>query len=156
MIGNLKKKSLINKERGFTLLEITVAVAILGVGLTTLIAAQANLINRYLEEKRLFQASLYAQYLMTFIELDKNPPELGTKTDRLYSELNEHGYFKDLENKNLRKDIKDWTVKKTVTPFNFLEYEDIMRRIDLEISWGKKEGSYSIVYYKRPTQNNSQ
>jgi prepilin-type N-terminal cleavage/methylation domain-containing protein len=156
MIGSLKKKIKINQEKGFTLLEITVAVAILGVGLTTLIAAQANLINRYLEEKRLFQASLYAQYLMTFIELDNNPPELGTKTDRLYSELNEHGYFKDLKNKNLRKEIKDWTVKKTVTPFDFLEYEDIMRRIDLEISWGNKEGSYSIVYYKRPTQNNSQ
>jgi prepilin-type N-terminal cleavage/methylation domain-containing protein len=150
------KRSNIRQEKGFTLLEITVAVAILGVGLTTLIAAEANIINRYLEEKKLLQASLYAQYLMTFIEIDKDPPELGTKTDRLYGKLNEHGYFKDLESDNIRNDLKDWTVKKTVTPFDFQDFQDIMRRIELEITWGKKQGSYTIVYYKRPTQNNSQ
>ena len=91
-------------EKGFTLIEISIAVLILGLALTTLIGLQTRVVDLYSYERNLTKAGLYAQYLMTHIELEKDPPEEGSIKESLSNRLTELGYFDDHPTEDIEKD----------------------------------------------------
>ena len=64
---------------GFTLLEVLVAVTILGVGLVSLLGLHVGNLARLDEDRRITEATLLAQGLMTEIESGP-PPALGVET----------------------------------------------------------------------------
>ncbi len=64
---------------GFTLLEVLVAVTILGVGLVSLLGLHVGNLARLDEDRRITEATLLAQGLMTEIE-SGTPLALGTET----------------------------------------------------------------------------
>ena len=146
MFSNNKNSS------GFTIVEIAVAVAILGIALTTLISLQTRMLDTYLNEKARTRAGFFGQYIMSLIEIDE-APEPGVDSGALRSKLEELGYFEENKFGIKAQDISSWNYQIETTSEAFQIIEDAYRRIDLTISWGEsEEESFNLVYYvKSPT-----
>ena len=146
-------------EGGFTLVEIAVAVVILAVGMTTLISIQTQQLAAYLHERNLFKASLYAQYIMTALEIEEELPDEGSDSGDLESLLRELGYFEyEPSGKATVKqedEVDGWRWEQQVESRPVFEIEDALRRIVLTIHWGEKKSSkMKLVYmaYVSPEQ----
>lgn len=135
---------------GFTLLEIAVAISILGIGLATLVTLQTRYIAAYeLESDRTF-ATLTAQYILT--KLEQNPESLvaGTVGGALKSRLEQDGYYdykSDLVKSEDHEHLDAWTYQLSIRPQDVPPNEDVLRRIDLTITWDG--GDLSFVYFVR-------
>jgi prepilin-type N-terminal cleavage/methylation domain-containing protein len=135
-------------ERGFTLIEISVSVAILGAALGTLIVLHTRMLNAYVEEQNAVQGSFFAQYLMTVLEAKAELPEPGTKESSLEEALEEAGYFSGDPLDEKAEVPKHWTCREEVTSIDLPLIEDALRRIDLSVSWGLgEEQSFNLVYF---------
>jgi prepilin-type N-terminal cleavage/methylation domain-containing protein len=135
---------------GFTLVEVAIAVAILGVSLATLLTLQTRYIRIYLSEENQTRAALYAQYLMTMLDLAEELPEAGTKSGPLLDVLQQQGYFDKNVPPQEKERLKEWDYDQTVTSEDYGDAVDIMRRISLKLSWGPSESeSFSLIYYVR-------
>jgi prepilin-type N-terminal cleavage/methylation domain-containing protein len=144
------------KDAGFTLIEIAIAVAILGVGLTTLISLQTRYTEDYIYEKHLTQAALYAQFLMTMIEVSQEPPSLGSDSEDLESALNEHNFFGaglDEESQAAKDAIAGWKVTTEVSPLEIDQIDNLVNRIELTVSWSESpRDTFSLVYFAPSTE----
>ena len=138
---------------GFTLIEVAVAVGLLGIALTTLIGLQTAYADRYLYERNLTRAALYAQYLLTVMEIDPNLPDDGNSDQDLASALSDGGYFEDEAGEAVqqeRDELSSWKVIRQVEKISIDPIEDAMRRVDLTIRWSDAAlDRFSIVYYIR-------
>lgn len=133
---------------GFTLVEIAVAVAVLGLALTSLIGLQTRMLDTYYNEHRRIQASLYGQYLMTMIEAGPEVPEVETKEGKLRTLLDEKGYFDNEDSFGGKDPMKGWNYQMTVSSIDLPLLADALRRIDLSISWGEGEDEqFALVYF---------
>lgn len=135
----------IRSAAGFTLVEVAVAVAILGLGLATLVSFQTRLLDTYVQEKSLLKATLAAQYMMSFVEIEKEPPEPGEQETDLLGALREKGYFDDVPESGtaLETEFRNWKLVTKVTSVDYAEFLDILRRVELSVIWG--EGSTERV-----------
>jgi general secretion pathway protein I len=61
----------VERNNGFTLLEVMIALAIIGIALVTLIGLQTRTIQLAERQQRVTQATLLAQEKMTEIEIDR-------------------------------------------------------------------------------------
>jgi len=146
-------KNTLNNDHGFTLIEVAVAVFILGLAFTQLVAWQTRELDLYINERSRIKAALYAQYLMTILEVQDQAPELGAQDGKLEDELREEGYFDtdELNDKSVSTEIADWTYKRTVSKIDISKYKnDALRRIEMEISWGDSANqSFTLIYFIR-------
>ena len=166
--NKLAKKGFLS-EQAFTLVEVAVAVAIAGIGLATLIVLQTRIINTYAFERNLTKAVLYAQYVMTFVEIDAKKAEYGISEGDLVSILDDFGYFQtdDELSKNERESLEEWRYIKEIEKEDFglgdmiaslipgagKEIE-IARRVRLTISWGPGSSQmFTLVYFTRKESN---
>jgi prepilin-type N-terminal cleavage/methylation domain-containing protein len=140
-------------ESGFTLLEVAIAISMLGLALVTLIGLQSRITDNYVRERNLTKAALYAQYLMTLIETDTKLPSEGSTDSDLSDALREAGYFEVLDGKERQREmdaINGWHLTRRVTLMGIPPVEDALRRIDLIVSWGPAPGdSFPLVYMIR-------
>lgn len=136
-------------QAGFTLVEIAVAVAILGLALTTLIGLHTRMLDTYYNEKNRTKSAFLAQYVMTMLEVSADPPDTGTKEDPLFSRLEEIGYLDTEEERSeIRKQFEGWTITQEVTSIDLPLIEDALRRVDVLISWGPtQDETFSLVYF---------
>ena len=137
-----------SSEKGFTLVEIAIAVAILGLAFTTLISLHTKMLNSYGIEKNRNQAAMIGQYIFTMLEVAPAPPEVGADNGNLKSKLQDLGYF-DTDNEKWKSDdIDDWQFTQTVVSEGLLDIQDVYRRIELKISWGNgSEDSFDLIYF---------
>ena len=140
------------ESAGFTLIEIAVAVSILGASLATVIALNTRLLDTVSREQNLLRASLYGQYILTFIEIAPAPPEVGVDEGEHTDRLKRIGYFQGDALETLADRLQGWRYSETVTAVDFGEFPDIMRRIDLAISWdtGPRDQLTLVLYLKSP------
>jgi type II secretion system protein I len=112
---------------GFTLLEVLVAVAILGAGLTVLLGAVNRNLIMASESKNLSIAGLLAQRKLAEIELE-GYPEIGQ----------EQGQFEEAPEFN-------WFL--SVVPYQIANLDTEIRIVILRITWdeGKKDFQVSIA-----------
>ena len=135
-------------ESGFTLIEVTVAVALLGAALTVIVGLQTRLVDTMIQERHLFRASLYAQYVLTFLDVDIFPPDPGTTKGSLEDLLQKKGFFEDDSQQSAKSDIKRWTFVQNVQSIDFGDFKDVLRRIEFTTRWGEGSGEQtSFVYY---------
>lgn len=133
---------------GFTLVEIAVAIAILGIAMTTLIALQSRLVVNYIKDRELTRAVLVAQYIMTMIEVQKNDPDIGSTSGSLETLLEEYDYLNDKSTTEEKKLFKNWTYEQTVASIDIHEDMDKLRRVDLTIKWDKElDSQYQLTYF---------
>ena len=141
-------------ESGFTLVEIAISVAILGLALVTLIVMQTRFLDIHSREKNYTRATLYAGYLLTLIEVSPDVPPTGSSSVDLFEALEDAGYFDDsagkLGSQSPEESLKGWTYEKQVTGVDIPPFEDILRRIDLTIRWGESERDrFTVVYFAK-------
>lgn len=113
----------INKDSGFTLLEVMVAVAIIAIALTAVLGSQSQSVSLASEAKFHTMAALLAQNKMAEIRL-KKPDDLISGSGDFGEDF--PGYL--------------WQVTlSSVTLDNMEDITDRLTQIDLEISWGEDE-----------------
>lgn len=142
-------------ESGFTLVEILVAVFLLGIGLTTLIGMQSNYINAYTTEANKTRAALYANYIMTFSEINPVSPDIGSDTGDLKDKLSGLGFFDvdqlKSDNTDILQDIAGWTYTINVSGVDIGPVPGLLKRIDLRVQWSENPGdSFNLVYFYAP------
>ncbi|MCC6932693.1 MAG: prepilin-type N-terminal cleavage/methylation domain-containing protein [Deltaproteobacteria bacterium] len=147
--------------RGFTLVELAIAVAITGLSLVSLVALQTRIIANYSKENSLTRAVLYAQYLMAFVEIDAKTKEVESSGGNLLDALSKRDFFNDYDGSEAERErIADWEYLLEVEKedFGLGDYIvqflpdkkdiDIARRIRLTISWGSSSAEqYTITYF---------
>ena len=135
-------------SRGFTLIEVAVAVALLGASLTTLIGFQTRLIDNYVAERNMLRATMAAQYLITFVEVESDPPEPGKIEGDLIDALRDKGYFDGDSLDGFDKTFAGWTYKIETTSVDYAEFTDILRRIEISVIWdGGARDRVSLVMF---------
>lgn len=137
-----------NRPAGFTLIEVALAVAILGVGLVTIIGLQTNYAKLYARERMLMRAALYAQYLMSVLDADDDFPEESVGQKDLAPVLESAGYFDEdsAERKVDAQALDGWRYELQLTRIGVPPIEDALERIDMVISWGEGE-QFRLVYF---------
>ncbi len=140
---------------GFTLIEVAISIAILGVGLATLIGLQTRMMDNFSRERDLFQATLAAQFLIGLIEIEPDPPEPGDSEGDLSETLRKEGYFDELgENQaHFESRFAGWKLENHVTSVDYGEFQDILRRVELVIRWGERDREkLSLVLFSNTPQ----
>jgi general secretion pathway protein I len=126
-------KQRIFNNRGFSLMEVMFALALIGIALTTLLASQSQGLSLANEAKFYTTAAFLAQGKMAEIEI--------AETDSI---TNDSGDFGD--------DYPDytWEVEINSTSIEMLEeYADRFKQIDLHVYFGEnKVYQYDIRLYK--------
>lgn len=136
---------------GFTLIEVSVAVALLGAALTVIVGLQSRLVDTMIQERSLFRASLYAQYILTYLDVDVYPPEAGSTKGDLEELLEKRGFFDDDMMKFVRTDMKRWSYSQDVQSIDYAVFQDVLRRITLTIRWGPGVGDETSFVYFMPS-----
>ena len=80
-------------QKGFTLVEIAIAVAILGLAFSTLVGLHTKMIDTYNLERNRNIAALTGQYMLALLDVAPEPPEVGTDNGNLRNRLQDYGYF---------------------------------------------------------------
>ena len=148
------------RSAGFTLVELAIAVAITGLALVSLVALQTRVVGNYARENNLTRAVLYAQYLMTFVEVDARDKEVEQSSGNLVDLLTKRDYFSDLDHSEAERElIADWEYSLEVEKEDFglgaliAEYlgngkqVDIARRIRLIVKFGAGLADRYIITY---------
>lgn len=136
-----------NDSAGFTLVEIAVAVAVLGLALTTLIGLQTRMLDTYYNEHKRIEASLYGQYVFSLIEVSGDTPEPGAKSGPLENLLDEYGFF-EKDPPAFKRNLKGWQYELVVESLDIQQLRDVLRKLTLTISWGETEDeSFSLSYF---------
>ena len=141
-------------ESGFTLVEIAVSVAILGVALVSLIGLQSSMMQTYVNEQNRFQAALSLQYVASLLETEPQPPEIGYKSEDFEKTLDELGFFdSDQATQKSLFRFEGWEFEQNVEgiglPTDREELaEDAIRKISLRVVWGPTEDEqFTLVYF---------
>ena len=122
-----------NSLRGFTLLEVMVAMAIIAIALTAVLGSQSQSLSLASEAKFSTTAALLAQSKMAEIEAE-NPEDLASDSG------------------DFGEDYPGYRWDKSVNDVTFDEPEgisDYLKRIDLIISWEERQQyEYRLRLYK--------
>lgn len=128
------KSEKFHNTRGFTLLEVMVAVALLAVALTTLLGSQSQSISYANTAKFETMAALLAQSKMSEIALHD---ESSLSSD----------------SGNFGEDYPGYTWKASVTDISFEGSDEIanyLKQIDLTVSWGVYSYNSRLYQYVVP------
>jgi len=138
-----------SRNRGFTLIEVAISIAILGVALTTLVSLQAGYLRNLTNDRNLVRAALIGQYLLAIVEADDNFPKPGANERELLPTLEKSGYFDENEEvAAIKGDFEGWRLRREVTNVGIPPMEDALRRIVIEIIWGDTQSeSFSLTYF---------
>ena len=121
----------ISKNRGFTLLEVMVAVAIIAIALTALLGSQSQSVSYANSAKFETMAALLAQKKMSEMVI-QDPASLTSA----------NGDFGD--------DYPGYTWEATVSDVSLEGAEDILKylkQIDLTVAWGGQSYSIRLFHY---------
>jgi type II secretion system protein I len=117
-------------HRGFTLLEVMVAVAFIGIAMMALLSLHQNNLNSVIQAQDLTRASMLAQQLMSTAEASRFPPPGWTRGDFSRDYPGQYDYFR-------------WEREVDVMP----EFPD-MRRVSVTIRYGHSFGrSFRVVEF---------
>lgn len=139
---------LVQKERGFTLLEVIVSLVILAVALLGFHQGQSSSVRLSMRSEKLAQATELAQQKMTEIELQLRKKNLGTFQEEEKGEFKEEAFKEFKWNRKLEKVNLSCFLPKPQTEkegqqgyYAIAEkyFENSMRKIKVTVEW--QEGS---------------
>lgn len=156
MCTTLKNKN----EFGLTLIEVLVAVLVLGMSISTIFGLQSSILRRTLQDKNQRTAMLLARTILAKIEID--PDEFSTQDTSMTAahfikqKIGDYGYdkesLKEAENYDVFLTIKN----QEVPIFSEESGLDIaeMKEIRLKIYWGEADDeSIEVVLYTKEKDN---
>jgi general secretion pathway protein I len=141
----MKTMSRLNKEkpysfdmcRGFTLLEVMIAIAILAVTLTVLYGSQSQSLSLATEAKFNTTAAFLSE--LKLAELEGGVTELNA----------DEGDFEDFSDFHWKIEVEDAIFDE---PEALQDLEDILKQVRLTISWSSSSFSHTIIAYIREEQ----
>jgi len=149
IVGQINKKARGNSERGFTLIEITLAILVLAGSFTVILGLLSSATQRAVRDKNSQSAMLLARRILAAIETSKDIPNTGVQEDpanRLLATLmpgieENSPELEDGKIFNARMTTEDWPVG---------EDKDSLVRISLVLSWSDSPGDSFYVTYFMP------
>lgn len=138
--------------RGFTLIEISIAIVVLAIGLVTLLGLQSSAIDRSIRDRNKQQAFLIARMVMAAIESEKDILDPKILTGTAYEVLNGLGsnppQSEELEGSplELQTELK---IEEFIVPIpdpNTGVIEELMKRVTVTVGWDASD-AVQLVYY---------
>jgi prepilin-type N-terminal cleavage/methylation domain-containing protein len=143
------------KQRGFTFVEITVALALLATAATILMGMQGAAVRRTIRDSNAQAAMLVARRIMASIEILKDSEfMISTQSDGpvrdLLQQLNIIGIGERSESAAIDQMTARVTVDDLQIQMPFEEKQEELKRITLRLSWGPGSDESMQVVYQRP------
>jgi len=157
-IGPHRHDSLRHAERGFSFIEVIVALSLFAAGAALIVGLASSAINRTVRDRNAQQAMLAARRIMASIETAGSRLEISDQDNRSVSEVlealgvpptTEEGEKGKLSALSATLRIQEWNL-----PFENIQ-NPAMKKVDLAVSWGDGVGeALRIDYlYPNPPQN---
>ncbi len=157
----------LTKEKGFTLIEVALAIAILGLGLSTLVALSTRLVDDTLHEINRTYASIISDYLLeVHLVENSNNTQINTQVQNpdpnnpnqtqqtgdtqtlnpgtrnssgsVMQKLSNYGYFNGINKESETTYLNNaWTYKIQHEPLTLPLTKDQFEMITSTVSWGK-------------------
>ncbi len=141
-------------ELGFTLIEITLAILMLGGALTVFLGLQTAAVQKALRDKQQFKAMLLARSLMSGIELNNNNIDEQETIKSAYDRLEELNIPVDEKEENQYDRFETiLKVEKILIPLPIpdpsgLPQDIEMKKFVLTLTWGDNpEDTFDITYF---------
>lgn len=135
--------------RGFTLVEVALALFILATALTVLLSLQSSSTRKAIDERQRIAATLMARQIMAAIEVHPDKVPEGEVTGSARDILSR---FVPVENSAELPDLEatllseKWPIP--IQSGDVLATSDVLRRLTLRVAWGDRaEDALSIVYF---------
>ncbi len=139
------------RERGFTFIEVIIAVMLLAAAMSVLIGLESSAVQRLIYDRNTQQAMLAARRIMSMIEIHEDDLSFANQLQGpVLTVLNQLGAPNTgneqeriaLESLNASVMIEPWT-----PPGNNIE-ENSMNRVTLSIAWGPTpDEAFTILYF---------
>lgn len=142
------------KRRGFTLIEITIAVLILAGSLVILLGLQSSATARSVDDRVRQHAMLEARKILTALELAPEEPALGEIRGPVREVVSQ--IFQPLSTESMEDSARReaWALPYTfeatlrVERWELPRIEDAMRRITVRVAWGPNPAeAYEVEYF---------
>jgi prepilin-type N-terminal cleavage/methylation domain-containing protein len=144
-------EEVVARERGFTFIEVIIAVMLLAAATGILIGLESSAVQRLIYDRNTQQAMLAARRIMSMIEINQDDLSIANQLQGpVLTVLNQLGAPNNgteqeriaLEALNASIMVEPWT-----PPGNNIE-ENSMNRITLSIAWGPTpDEAFTIVYF---------
>lgn len=142
----MSKKKLLNNN-GFTLIEMSLAVFLLGLALVTIIGLQSSVLQRSITDNKRLQALTIARIIMSQIETARDEVSVETRSGTVQDFITESQEI-GLDPQK----FNDFSVKLEVTYAGIPAKPDALKKINLSVYWNDIE-NYSLVYFIPNDQN---
>jgi prepilin-type N-terminal cleavage/methylation domain-containing protein len=131
------------RSRGFSFLEILVALAILGSAFTVLLSAQASAVRKQAYARHLMTATLLARELLTEIETGR---ELTNESQDFGEEFPGYAWEIQVEPANLPIDM---AMGSSPGAPGFGLAPDLLKEVRIRVTWpeGGRTGSTELIFY---------
>jgi prepilin-type N-terminal cleavage/methylation domain-containing protein len=145
----------VRRERGFTFIEVIIAVMLLAAATSVLIGLESSAVQRLIYDRNTQQAMLAARRIISMIEINQDDLSLANQLQgTVPTVLNQLGVPAGndeqerlaLESLNASVLIEPWT-----PPGNNIE-ENAMNKITLNIAWGPTPDEVFTILYFIPSQ----
>lgn len=136
-----------NKELGFTLIEVVLAILILGAALSVLIGMQSSVLSQTLRDRNEQQAMLFARRILSSLEVTEETIKVGEQQTSAKKMLEDFNLLNEDEDDLVRLDSLQATLQVSFSGIPNVD-EEAMKRILLRVSWSPApEDSFEVVYY---------
>lgn len=160
----LKRRLPLSLSEGFTLIEVTLAILILAVGLSVIIGLQSSTVNQSIRERNKEVALLAGRRLLSQLEIseeDLEPVDLSAPLPELLAKYNadeKGGQSEGSRNSesSVGPNLSSFQGTLKIEPWGIPDVNpEALRRVTLTIAWGPNRiDSATILYFiPSPSQN---
>lgn len=141
-------------EVGFTLIEVVLALVVLGGSLVVLLGLQSSLITRTLRDETQEQAILLTRRLLAPLEAgiaSTDAVEINGTFQEVYSKIFSEGggHVDDAA----QQPYVDFTVSYVISPWKVADIDaDVMRKVTVTVAWGEASADRTTTNYFIPVQ----
>ena len=144
-----RKSQKLRRNEGFTLIEITIAVVILAMGLSIILGLQSSAVTQSLRDRNKEIALLAGRRILAHLEVDEGDLNTEDNSGPLPKLLERFGATeKDGDGKEDAK-LSDYTARLQIEPWGIPDADpEAMKRVVLTISWSDSPSdSVELAYF---------
>ena len=150
-MARINRKAKRRAERGFTLIEITLAILVLAGSFTVILGLLASATQRAVRDKNSQSAMLLARRILAAIETNKDAPNTGVQEDQANKILVSLMPGLD-ENSPELDDTKIFNARLTTEDWPIGEDRNSVVRISLVLSWSDSPADSLYVTFFKPKE----
>jgi type II secretory pathway pseudopilin PulG len=154
-VAQINKRANSSAERGFTLIEITIAILVLAGSFTVILGLMASATQRAVRDRNSQSAMLMARRILAAIETNKDAPSVGVQEDsanRILTSL-----MPGIEENSPELDeTKMFSARLTSAAWPVGDDKESLVRVSLELFWSDSPADSFYVTYFMPKNPNEE